>query len=561
VNSGERASTHEHPSLVGRRQFLQLAGTTAGLVAVGCLPNLPTRSDIGPPLVQTGGTVRLGIAGDLPVADPLAPGTLNQVLCGLIYNRLLRPRAGSSVPYDSGDVIEDLAEKWEQTDEVTHVFYLRRGVHWHDLPPVAGRELTSEDVKATLERLAALRGNAPSPALAAIERVDLPDRYTVKVTVREPMPALISAVAAPQARIVPAELLEREGELRRLAVGSGPFFLGKPPANGRLLLRKNPTYFRPSQPYLDGVEIILVPDRAAELALLKARETDLGLEPAGLLPAEAEAVRAANSEVVLVRIQRPAVVLLGFNVARPPFHDVRLRQAASLALDRRRLATETYGDHFLLSGHLPPSLVEWALAPEEVERHWGKRDLARARALLADVLGVDPSAAAELTLLVHPTADLPPLAELVAEQLREAGFRLRLLRPEPGVLPRLASERAFDLLLVQPPPSTEPEEWTSTLYAASSPRNLWGYNDRRFEELLLRSRRAPEKEGRRRALLDLQRYLADKLPATPLFSPVHEYALASSLKGWAPHWSAGLPGLEEAWVYRPPESTPGRGGR
>jgi ABC-type transport system substrate-binding protein len=540
-------------TLIGRRQFLQLAGATAGLAAVRCAPILPASSDIGPPLVQPGGTLRIAIAGEPPTGDPLSASASTQVLCGLVYSRLLRPRAGAGVPYDSGEVIEDLAEKWEQVDELVHVFYLRRGVRWQDLPPVFGREVVADDARLSLERLLAQRTMASPPALSAIDRIELPDRYTIKLTLREPMPAIVSALASPQARILPAELVERELDLRRHPIGSGPFLLPRPDRSGRLVLRKNPSYFRASQPFLDAVELLIVPDRAAELALLKNRESDLGIEPSGLLQSEADALRAANPDLVISRVHRPTVVLLGFNDARAPFHDVRLRQAVSLALDRRRLGSDAYGENYVLSGHVPPSLAEWTLGPDELERYWGRRDVARARALWADAAPIDPG---DLTLLVHPSGDLGSLADAIVEQLREAGIRVRPLRPDPAVLGRVVVDRAFDLILLQPAPSTEFDDWTGALYSSNSPRNFWGYVDRRFDELLLRTRRGPDRELRRRAALELQRYLADKLPVAPLFSPVHYYAVASQVKGWAPHWSAGLPSLDEAWIARPPSATP-----
>lgn len=543
--------------MIGRRRFLQLAGAAAGLASVRCAPILPASTDIGPPLIQPGGMLRVAVAGELPSGDPLVTTPANQVLCGLLYSRLLRPRAGAGVPYDSAEIIEDLAEKWEQVDDYVYIFYLRRGVRWHDLPPVAAREVVADDVRLTLERLIALRPAAAPLAFGAIDRIELPDRYTLKLTLREPLPSIIAAIASPLARIVPAELIDREVDLRRHPVGSGPFLLPRPDRSGRIVLRKNPGYFRSSQPYLEAVELVLVPDRATELALLKNRESDLGIEPAGLLQSEADALRAANPDLVISRIQRPTVILLGYNDARAPFHDVRLRQAVSLALDRRRLASEAYGENYVLSGHVPPSVADWALFPDEVERLWGRRDIARARALWAEAAVVDPG---ELTLLVHPSADLGGLADGIVEQLREAGIRARLSRLEPVLLGRALADRAFDLLLIQPAPSTEFDDWTGALYSAASPRNLWGYVDRRFEELLLRTRRGPDREGRRRAALDLQRYLADKVPVAPLFSPVHYYAVAANVKGWAPHWSAGLPGLDEAWLYRPPLPTPtGRG--
>ena len=67
----------------------------------------------------------------------------------------------SGVGYDSAEIVEDLAETWEQSDELTHIFYLRRGVRWHDISPVSGRELVADDVKLSFERLAAMRPTPP----------------------------------------------------------------------------------------------------------------------------------------------------------------------------------------------------------------------------------------------------------------------------------------------------------------------------------------------------------------------------------------------------------------
>lgn len=541
-------------AMISRRQLLGGALAVAGLSAVRCAPVLPGAQEPGPPLAQAGGTLRVIITGDLLHVDPHSPLPASQLAAGLMYSRLLRPRVGMSAGYDSSDLVEDLAEKWEQADEVTHIFYIRRGVRWQDIAPVNGRELTAEDVKASLERLAALRTSAPSPALTAIEHIELPDRYTAKVTLREPMASFVTAVAGAAARIAPVELLEHEAEIRRIAVGTGPFLMQQPVRESRLVLRKNPAYFRVGQPYLDAIEIIFAPDHSTEMALLKSNEADLGPEPVGMLPIDGDALRSANSEILVQRIQRPMTYLLGFNTTNPPFNDVRARLAVSGALDRRRIGSDAYGESLQLSGHLPPSLVNWALSPDEIEHLWGKRDLARSKQIWTEAVPVTPAA---LDLLVYPQADQLNMVEHIVDQCRELGLRVRPLRLEGVAFTKALAERAFDLVLLAPPASTEPDDWGAALYLSTSPRNIFGFNDRYFDELAVRTRRAADPVIRRKAFVDLQQYLADKVPATPLFSPEHAYARISNLFGWAPHWSAGLPSIDEAWLYHPKnEPTP-----
>src|SRR5262245_36788635 len=64
-----------------------------------------------------------------------------------VYNKLVRHKVGASVTPGTFPIEPDLAERWEEPDDTTVVFYLRHGVKWHNKPPVNGRELTAEDVK------------------------------------------------------------------------------------------------------------------------------------------------------------------------------------------------------------------------------------------------------------------------------------------------------------------------------------------------------------------------------------------------------------------------------
>jgi peptide/nickel transport system substrate-binding protein len=143
------------------------------------------------------------------------------------------------------------------------------------------------------------------------------------------------------------------------------------------------------------------------------------------------------------------------------------------------------------------------------------------------------------------------VAEHTAESLRELGLKIRIVRPEPTLLMKTLTDRAFDLVLSHPAASMEPDDWTAALYGSLAKGNVGGYLDRRLDEMITRSRRTADREARRKVYAEMQRYLADKLPSAPLFSPVHYTAVNTSIRGWAPHWSPGLPGLEEAWIYNP----------
>jgi peptide/nickel transport system substrate-binding protein len=90
---------------------------------------------------------------DLPHFDPhLTLNFKTNNTLSFVYSKLVRHQVGAGVTPGTFTVEPDLAERWEEPDDTTLVFHLRRGVRWHNKPPVNGRELTAEDVKFSFER-------------------------------------------------------------------------------------------------------------------------------------------------------------------------------------------------------------------------------------------------------------------------------------------------------------------------------------------------------------------------------------------------------------------------
>src|SRR5207249_1325223 len=113
------------------------------------------------------------------------------------HSRLVKHKAGPGVAPGSLVIEGDLAESWTQPNETTYVFKLRRGVRWHNKPPVNGRELTAEDVRYTVERFLAVKGNANAYMLRSVDKVEAPDKYTVKFTLKEPFAWFLDMLANP----------------------------------------------------------------------------------------------------------------------------------------------------------------------------------------------------------------------------------------------------------------------------------------------------------------------------------------------------------------------------
>jgi peptide/nickel transport system substrate-binding protein len=202
------------------------------------------------------------------------------------HSRLVRYRTGPGVKADTFPLEGDLAESWQQTSDTTYVFRLRRGVRFQKKPPVNGRELTAEDVRFSIERLPTAPGAGNAAMLRPVDRVEAVDRYTVKLTLKEPFAWLLDMLANPMAVAIAArECVEKLGDLKKpeSVVGIGPWMLESYKPNISPALQRNPSYFVAGLPYIDRVELLVDEDNASRMAAFLAGKYDLGWEFPGTI--------------------------------------------------------------------------------------------------------------------------------------------------------------------------------------------------------------------------------------------------------------------------------------
>ncbi len=279
---------------LSRRDLLKLGAVAAPLLSI---TDLAAPRAAGAQAPKRGGVFRL--AGfDPPHFDPhQTPHWWTFIYLSLTHSSLLRHKAGPSVAPGTLPVEGDLAESWERPTETTYVFKLRRGVRWHNKPPVNGRELTADDVVFTYQRALTVKGNPNRAALEEIDKVEAVDRHTVRFTMREPFAWFLDSAAL--LHILPREAADKDGMYKKpeTVIGTGAWMLERYEPNVRLTFVRNPSFYRPGLPYADGVD---VRDRhrprvqAGGLALrpvrLRPRDPDdvPAQRPRGRPPAQAE---------------------------------------------------------------------------------------------------------------------------------------------------------------------------------------------------------------------------------------------------------------------------------
>jgi len=194
---------------LSRRDLLKLGG---GALAASALAPAIAPPAVSAQAPKRGGTLSLRL-WDPPHWDPhLTVSYKTHIAYSFTHSRLVKHKAGPGLQPGLFSVEGDLAESWTQPNENTYVFKLRRGVRWHNKPPVNGRELDAEDVVYTLDRFRTVKGNANAYMLAALDRVEALDKYTVKFTLKESYAWFLDILANPMAVcIVAKECVEKMG--------------------------------------------------------------------------------------------------------------------------------------------------------------------------------------------------------------------------------------------------------------------------------------------------------------------------------------------------------------
>jgi peptide/nickel transport system substrate-binding protein len=290
----------------------------------------------------------------------------------------------------------DLAESWTVSkDGLEYVFRLRRGVVFHD-----GSPFTAHDVKWSWEvichkdnpRIAdvyvdhyvQIRGcrEFHEGQAAGVDGIEVVDDYTLRVRLTEPYAAFLVSTAVtgilPRVKYgsIPVKALLQH-PLSRAPIGTGPFSYVDWKEGDRLVLKANPRYFL-GKPKLDGLIIRFIPDPAARLIEFK----NGALHFAFFSPVLTDDFNAAKADPRLVARAYAGVwnYFTAVDHTNPLFKDARVRQALSLAIDRRRILEEQWGGYGVIANSpINPSLPAFdgkIAAPAY--------DLAKAKALLGE---------------------------------------------------------------------------------------------------------------------------------------------------------------------------------
>jgi len=380
--------THKH---VNRRDFLRrvgwggvgatalVAGAGQARAAAPAAATYPDWIPASPKPPKRGGVLTRASAWDPPVIDPRLTQSVGLFqFAGLTSNRLVRHPFSDEAAGPSDLTLKgDLAESWTASpDHRVWTFKLRQGVRWQNVPPLNGRDLVAADVKYCFEAYA--REGVQAFTFQEIEGMETPDKYTLRVHLHTSNVLFPQNLAEPVAVIFAREVLEEDGDLKKRMLGTGPYILKEHTRKVRVVLQRNPDYFDKGRPYVDEYVILSTPDAATRLAAFRTGQSDIIWLAS---PSEVETVRKTNPAIV-VQSYHNTLAPFGLALAqdRPPFNDVRVRRAVSMAIDRQRQVDTVYEGHGIAGWGVPyiyyrdkaPTVKDlgpwWQCRPEEAKR-------------------------------------------------------------------------------------------------------------------------------------------------------------------------------------------------
>jgi peptide/nickel transport system substrate-binding protein len=505
-----------------RRAFLRVGAWLAALVVGGF--SLPGAAQTA----VRGGTLVIGQVQDMKTLDPVRSQDLSErEIMYLVFNTLVRLDTDFSIK-------PELATSW-QLDEGGQriVFKLRPGVKFHD-----GTPLDAEAVKWNLDWRMDPNGKSPQRKGLSdiIQSVTVVDPLTLAIDLKAQAPGLLGMLAQREGLIEsPTAAKKAADDFGSNPVGSGPFIFREWVRGNRVVVERNPNYWEDGKPYLDKIVLQNIAGAVIGIQRLRTGEIDLihSLTPQDILQIQ------NIQDVELSKAPANRWWSLQWQVDKPPFDNLKLRQAVAYAVDRKNLIDIVQlGKADTAESPTPPGLWWYSADVKSYDYNPDK-----ARTLLKEAGYPNGFQVA----LAAPNSTLDSqISAVVQDQLKAVGITANL---EP------VSASDFYGLVVKRAINFTPENWTQrpdpdglfrALFYTKEWANSTGYSNSEVDALLDKARALQDNAARKPLYAKMQQIVTTELPYVPLFFSVEYMAQRKAVHGfvWIPDQ---IPRYRDLW--------------
>jgi peptide/nickel transport system substrate-binding protein len=442
-------------------------------------------------------------------------------------------------PVDSPDTIRpELAESWSWSEQGRVLtFTLRQGVTWHD-----GKPFTAADVKETFDivrgaKRAGMKLNPRKTWYANVREIVTRGEREVTFRLNRAQPSLLSMLAGGFSAVYPAHVTP--AELRNRAVGTGPFRLKTHIPDRHIVHERNPAYFVKGRPYLDGVDFAIIKGASAQAAAFIGNQLDIGPPPYTLKPV-ADQLRLANPALAFIERVSAGTGNLIVNTRKPPFSNIRVRQAVNLSLDRASLIKAVYrGGAVRGSAMIPQPWGRWGLSPAQIETLPGYGDPEKNKAearklLLAEGYGPDNP----LKIVISSRAVqsyIEPSIWMIGE-LKTVGIEATLEQVELGTWYAKIARRDYQIASNQTSVSIDdPDAQLFENFTCGSSRNYSDYCNPALEKKYEQQSIEPDYSARLKLVNEIDIQLQHEVARPYLVYRIYHHAHQRAVKDFVPH--------------------------
>lgn len=444
------------------------------------------------------------------------------------------------------EVVSQLAETWKQIDMLTYDFTLRKGVKFHN-----GDLLTAEDIKFTFDRIitdGAISGQT-SPRkslLGSLKEVKVLDTNKVRFILGEPWPVFPAFL--PWQEVVSKKFVESIGDegMSTQVNGTGPFKLVEWIRGNRIVMERFDDYYggatdiKPvGKAKVKRVIWQIIPENASRVAALLSGEVDIIND----VPTHSMKQIEKNKKTKIMTVNGTRSYFLGLNNTRPPFDNLKVRQAFYHAINidliiEKILNGNATRINSILSpdafGH-KPNLPEYEYNPE------------KAKKLLAEAGYSD-----KISVILDVTSDLKNLAEAFSANLADVGITAKVKVWEKSVIGPIWKKpvKTRDIYFTSwGNGSLDPVGIMTPTMQSGGRGNYSGYSNPEVDELLNKAMVEINRAKRATYYQEVETILNKDIPVIFLWLPKEIYGVSNRLGGWQPKADNQI-NLHDAYIIK-----------
>ena len=451
-------------------------------------------------------------------------------------------------------IVPDLATKWTTSDDGKSLtFALHDGVKWHD-----GKPFTAADVKCTWELLMGvapekLRVNPRKAWYRNLDSVTTNGDLEVTFHLKRPQPAFIALLASGFSPVYPCHVPPTQ--MRQHPIGTGPFKFVDFKPNESIKVVRNPDYWKPGRPYLDGIEYTIIKNQSTGVLAFISGQVDMTSPyflQVPMLKDIGEQDKQAICALVPSNVQRNVII----NRSAPPFDDPEMRRAVALTLDRKQfIDTLTQGKGDIGGALLAPPEGIWGMPRDLMEQLPGySPDVGKSRVEAQRIMqahGYGPDKRLQLKV---STRNIPPYrdpAVILLSQLKEIFIDAELDPVDTTQwYPKVYRKDYTIGLNLTGNGIDDPDQSFFENYACGSESNYDGYCNPDMDRLFDQQSMMSDQDQRKKLVWDIERRLADDVARPVLYHNRSGTCWKPYVKGYTAMVNSIYNGLrmEDVWL-------------